>query len=244
MHAAAAAPNCPSRRLLRIGNIIAAIVACAGRAAAVTVDAGVEARSDYRFRGVSLSDRSPVVSGSVTATAGPWFAGVEAIAPARGRDPIRPTRRTGEIDVSGGWSRTVGLLTPSAGVIAYLRPGSEAATGEAFATLAGALGPATLTVGSNYAPAQAARRDNLYVFARAAAGIPLTPLTLRAGVGRERGGFVGGGTKIDYSVGVEARVLRVVTIGVDYVGNDQATGPTRLQRNRANGVVVRAGVQF
>ena len=147
--------------------------------------------------------------------------------------------------MSAGWSRSLGLLTPSAGAIAYLRPGGGAASGELFAALAGALGPATLTVGANVAPGQgAAPGGNLYLFTRAAAGVPGTPLTLRASVGRERGGFVGGGTKIDYSGGVAARLFRVVTLGLDYVGNDRPSVPGRLGRNRSDGVVVRAGVRF
>lgn len=216
-------------------------------AAAVTVDATAEVVSDYRFRGVSLSDRQPVVEGSVAGLAGPWFAGVEVISASRVRSPYRPSRIDAEVDVSAGWSRSFGLLTPTAGVIAYLRPGGgEAANGEVFASLAGALGPATVTAGANYAPDQAAAHGgNLYLYTRAAVGIPATPLTLRASVGRERGALAGGATKVDYATGVEARVLRVVTLGVDYVGNDRPTvGPGRVERNRENGVVVRAGVRF
>ncbi len=233
------------RRLCR--GVVAGGVALAGPVAAVTLDASADVVSDYRFRGVSLSDRQPVVEGSVEGLAGPWFAGVEAISASRTRSPYRPSAIDAEVDVSAGWSRSVGLLTPAAGVIAYLRPGGgEAANGEVFASLAGALGPATLTVGGNYAPGQAAAHGgNLYLFTRAAAGIPGTPLTLRAAVGREAGAFAGGRTKLDYRGGVEARVARVITLGLDYVGNDlPTTGPGRVERNREDGFVVRAGVRF
>ena len=214
---------------------------------AVTLDATAAIVSDYRFRGVSLSDRQPVLDATAEATLGPWFVGGEVVSGTRIREADRLSRRNAEIDVSAGWSRTFGLLTPSAGAVAYLHPGGgEAANGEVFASLAGALGPATLTAAANYAPDQtAARGGNLYLSLRAAAAVPTTPLTLRASVGRERGAFAGGATKVDYAGGVEATVLRRVTLGLSYVGNDLPThGPGRLARNREDGIVARAAVRF
>lgn len=247
MHVPAAVATGRPGRLLRIRNIAAVIVAldASSHAGAVTLAATADVLSDYRFRGVSLSDRHPVVDASVEASAGGWFAGVAAISATLGRSPYRTARRDAEIDASAGWSRSFGLLTPTVGAIAYVHPGSGEADGEGFATLAGSLGPATVTVGVNYAPGQAAARGgNLYLFTRAAAGLPGTPLTFRAGLGRERGAFAGGATKIDWSGGVEARVRRVVTLGIDYVGNDLPRGTGRLAHNRDDGVAVRAGVRF
>ena len=215
--------------------------------AAVTVDGSLDVVSDYRFRGVSLSDRQPVAEGTVDLQAGSWFAGAEVITASRARSPYQMTRANAELDVSTGWTRAVGLLTPAAGVIVYLRPGGgEPAIAEGFASLAGALGPATVTAGANYAPAQAAARGgNLYLFTKASVAIPATPLTLHAAVGRERGALDGGATKVDYAGGIEARVVRFITLGVDYIGNDLPTaGPGRVVRNRENGFVVRAGVRF
>lgn len=213
-------------------------------ASAVTLDGAAELLSDYRFRGVSLSDRQPVVDASLEAAQGSWFAGVEAISASRFRSPDRIARQDAESDVSGGWSRAIGLLTPAVGAIAYVHPGGQAALGEGFASLAGAIGPATLTIGANYAPAQAAAHGgNLYTFVRATSGIPSTPLTLRLAAGREAGALAGGRVKLDWSGGVEVQVAKVVTLGLAYVGNDlPRVGP--FARNRANGVVVRAGVRF
>ncbi len=234
------------RLLLGCNTLLA--IAAAPAAAQVAVSADV--LSDYRFRGVSLSDRQPVADASVSGAAGDWSAGVEAISSSRGRYAVGT--RAAEIDVSAGWSRSFGLVTPSAGAIAYLHPGGEAANGEVFASVAGALGPATLTLAANYAPGQGAvPGGNLYLQARAAAGIPATPLTLRVAVGREAGAFAGfralgtGGVKTDWQGGVEARLLRVVVLGLSYVGNDlPAIAPGRLQRNREDGVVARVGVRF
>ncbi len=229
-------------RLLLRCNTLLLIVTAAPVTAQISASADVV--SDYRFRGVSLSDRQPVADASVTGAIGPWFGGVEAVSSSRGR--FDTAMRSAEVDLSAGWSRSLGLLTPSAGAIAYLHPGGEAANGEVFASLAGALGPATLTVAANYAPDQGAvPGGNLYLAARAAAGIPGTPLTLRVGVGREAGAFAGGRTKVDWQGGVEAQVLRRVVVGVGYVGNDlPRIAPGRLQRNREDGVVLRAGLRF
>lgn len=193
--------------------------------------------SDYRFRGVSLSDRQPVAEASgLASTASGWFAGVEGIAIARPRD-LRSSR-TAEVDLSAGWSRPLGLLTPTAGVIGYVYPGRRGSVIEGFGSLAGALGPATLIVGANYAPDQAAvAGGNLYVYARASVGIPLTPVTLRAAAGCERGGFDGGRAKMDYRAGADVRVW-IVTLGLDYVGNDVPRTVTQALRHDSGNAIV------
>lgn len=239
----------PHRRrhcaLAAIG-LAAGVASCLATGAAAGVTGAAAVVSDYRFRGVSLSDRQPVIEASVEASTGAWFAGIEAISASHRRGRTH-AGRTAEVDVAAGWTRSFGLVTPTLGVIAFVRPGSAVpANGEIFATLAGAIGPATLTVGGNYAPPQAdARGGNLYLFTKAAVGVPATPLTVHAGIGREAGGFAGGQAKVDWSGGVEARVLHFVTLGIDYLGNDQPRGPIGAVRRRQNGgVVVRAGVRF
>jgi len=239
------------RQLLPHRHSIAAIAIIffgpANQAGAVDFSGNAAVVSDNRFRGLSLSDQHPVATATVEASSGPWFVGAEAVSSARVRSPIRIPRRNAEVDVSGGWTRSLGLVTPTVGVIAYLHPGGgEAANGEVFASLAGAIGPATVTLGANYAPDQrAVRGGNLYLAAAAAVAVPTTPLTVRASVGRERGGFAGVRTKIDWSAGVEARVLRIVTLGIGYVGNDlPRVAAVGTRRNRSDGVVVRAGVSF
>ncbi len=226
---------------------IAAVVAAGSPAHAVEWSGSAEVVSDYRFRGVSLSGQHPVAIATVEASSGPWFGGVEAVSASQVRNLARVPRRNVELDISGGWTRSLGLVTPTVGVIAYLHPGGgEAANGEVFASLTGAIGPATLTLGANYAPdAGAVRGGNLYLSAATAVAVPTTPLTVRASVGRERGEFAGAWTKIDWSGGVEARVLRIVTLGIEYIGNDlPRVAAARARRSRADAVVVRVGVSF
>lgn len=226
MHAIAVQSRPCSRPLLRPRNttktICAVLVALAatGPAKAVEIDASAALLSDYRSRGVSLSDRQPVADASVQAGLAGWFAGAEAVSTSRPRDLRRDRGTDAEVDLSAGYSRTIGLLTPSVGVITYIYPRHGPAEAEVFGSLAGSLGPATVTLGANYAPGQAGvAGGNLYTYAKAAVGIPLTPVTIKASVGREKGAFDLGRTKIDYSAGVDFR-LGLFTIGVKYIGND------------------------
>jgi len=226
MHADTVRCFSPRQPLLRGGNtvrMIAVLLAVAGTGtpvAAVEIDGTASLLTDYRSRGVSLSNRHPVADASVQASTNGWFAGIEAVSTARPRDLRRDRGIDAEIDLSAGYSRSVGLLTPSAGVIAYVYPRHGPTQVEVFGSLAGSLGPATVTVGANYAPDQAGvAGGNLYTYARAAVGIPLTPVTVKASVGREAGAYGLGRTKVDYSAGADVRV-GIATLGVRYVGND------------------------
>jgi uncharacterized protein (TIGR02001 family) len=212
--------------LLRGGNTVLAmclgtvIVASAAPVHAVEIDGSAYLASDYRSRGVSLSDRQPVVGGNLEATTSGWFAGAEVVTTARPRDLRRDRGTDAEVDLSAGYSRSIGLLTPSAGVIAYLYPRHGPTEVEVFGALAGSFGPATVTLGANYAPAQAGvAGGNLYTYAKASVGIPLTPVTVKASIGREAGAFDLGRTKLDYSAGVDVRIS-IITLGAKYIGND------------------------
>ena len=214
--------------------------------AAVEIDGSTAVVSDYRFRGESLSNRQPVGEASLQATlpAG-WFAGLSAVTSAYSRAP-GITARHPELDLSAGWSRSFGLLTPSAGLIGYVYPGGSGGNSfEAFGSLAAALGPATVTGGVNSAPRQDnLRRENLYVYLSPAVGVPGTPLTLRASIGREAGALQGGArAKVDYGVGVEARVARRFTVSARWSGNDLGGAAASARMTRA-GVVVGVGVSF
>jgi len=216
-------------------------------AAAATFDLAASLTSDNRFRGASISNRRPAfeATASASTTAG-WFGALSvaslgearALGPAGGRTP--------EIDVSAGWSRSVGVLTPAVGVIGYTYPGGHGGDhAEGFASLTGALGPATVVAGVNYAPAQGLlRRDNVYVYLSPSIEVPGRPLTLRVSVGREAGALQGGThAKLDYGASVEARVARRVTVSVKWSGNN--LGAAAFDRRMARGgLAVGVGVGF
>lgn len=225
MHANMVRRPCPRQPVLRGGNIVGTIVSVlalisSGAARAVEVNGSATLLTDYRSRGVSLSDRQPVADASLQVGASGWFAGIEALSTARPRDLRRDRGTDAEIDLSAGYSHDLGLLTPSAGVIAYAYPRHGPTQVEVFGAVAGSIGLATVTVGANFAPGQAGvAGGNLYTYARASVGVPLTPVTVKASVGREAGAFDIGRTKLDYSAGVDVRI-GIVTLGAKYVGND------------------------
>lgn len=216
------------------------------RASAVELAGDASFISDDRFRGESLSNRQPTGEASFQASLPTgWFVGLSGVASAYSRVPGTVARHP-EVDVSAGWSRSFGLFTPSAGLIGYVYPGGSGGNSfEAFGSLATTLGPATLTGGVNYAPRQDnLGRGNLYVYLSPAVGVPGTPLTLRASVGREAGGLQGGTrVKVDYGVGLEARVARRVTVSARWSGNDLGPRASNVRIAKA-GVVIGMGLQF
>ncbi len=180
----------------------------------VTTIGGV---SDYRFRGVSLSGEEPAVQGSIELDhrsglyAGAWASTLGDAGP------------DGEVDIYGGWSKSLGLTTVDVGVLGYLfLDGSDRNRVELYGSLGWELGPATATFGVNYAPDQknVGGTDNLYLYGNLGAGIPNTPVTLRAHLGYEDGGLVrSGGDKLDWSIGADYRLGRF-TLGAAYVDTD------------------------
>lgn len=205
----------------------------------VSVGGDATLMSDYRFRGVSLSGRDPVATGSLNLD-GPagLFAGVIGTSGSdyRGGD--------GEIDAYGGLRHTLVPVDATVGVFHYAFPGARHADfTEVFASVARTLGPAEVTLGVNYAPRQAnLDDDNVYGYAAASVGVPGTPLTVKASLGYDDGGVARNlgltrGT-VDYALGVEAK-LGVVVLGARFVGND-AHGGGRVRDT----VVASAGVRF
>jgi len=226
--------------------LAAAAIVTAVSAGAVELDGSAAVVSDYRFRGESLSNRRPIGEAYLQATlpAG-WFAGIAGVTSAISRVPGIVARHP-EIDVSAGWSKSFGLLTPSAGLIGTVYPGGSGGNSyETFGSLAATLGPATLIGGVNYTPRQDnLRRDSLYMYLSPAAGIPGTPLTLRVSVGREAGALQGGGrAKLDYGVGLEARVARRLTVSARWSTNDLAA-PAGNRRMARAGVMLGIGVSL
>ncbi len=204
--------------------------------------------SDYRFRGISNSDLAPAVQASVqldTASGlflGLWGSSIADLDGARA-----------EIDVTAGWTGTLGPFDTSAGLIAYLFPaGSGTGVVELFGTAGLVLGPATATIGLNWAPEQAnLDRASRYAHATLSAALPGKPLMLRASLGHERNGLplrrnADATTKWDWQLGADV-TLPALTIGVAYVGTDLPGRDrlgTRTNRLGGDGVVVRLSAHF
>lgn len=200
-------------------------------APSVSFGASISAVSDYRFRGISNSDIAPAFQPSLQLdTPGGAFLGLW------GSNITNLSGADAEIDLSGGWAGTVGLVDVSAGAIAYLFPGARNANVvELFGTAGLSLGPASATLGLNWAPEQAnLPRASRYAFLALAAAIPGKPLRLRASIGHEQGGLplrrdMSAGAKWDWLLGVDV-TLPGFTVGVAYVDTDLPGRDTTGQR--------------
>ncbi len=194
--------------------------------------------SDYRFRGVSSSDRDPALQGSIDVSWGGFYAGVWASSIARYADT------NVETDLYAGYAGETGPFGYEIGAIVYLYPGGDG-TGNVYegtGSLTYNIGPVTAGVDVNYAPDQEnLAGDNFYVSADLRFDIPGTPVTAFAQFGRERGSFYG--RKHDWSFGVEA-TRGPVTVSVGYFDTDLDGVTSGLGRNVRSGIVASASVSF
>ncbi|HEX8216117.1 MAG TPA: TorF family putative porin [Allosphingosinicella sp.] len=191
----------------------------------LTLSGEAEAMSDYRFRGISRSDEDPALQGNATlnhdsgfyvGTRATTLSGLDNF---RLRDPQLDDLGDIEFDLYAGYNRDLGGgLTLDGGLMYYVFAGAEgrANYAEPYASLSYMLGPVEATGGVKYAPSQdgIGNEDMLYVFGELEAGIPFTPLTLRAHAGRQDWGRYGRYT--NWSVG-GSYTLGPAEIGLRYV---------------------------
>jgi uncharacterized protein (TIGR02001 family) len=207
----------------------------------VTLSGSVALVSDYRFRGVSQSNKHMAVQGGLTAThssgfyAGAWGSNLAGWGTFGGANM--------ELDLFGGFKKTLGAATIDAGLTWYMYPGGASDTdfAEPYVKLSGTLGPASLLAGIAYAPKQQAlgnysatpqsrgqKKDNLYLWGDASTAIPGTPVTVKAHLGYSKGnpGLGPNGTSLaptgeyaDWLLGADYVLGRVV-LGLAYVDTD------------------------
>lgn len=226
---------------------------------AVVVEASATVLTDFRFRGVSQSDREPAAQASVTVRHESGLAVGAFVSSQQGRDIGDPLFGTGDVRAELFASYAAPLssgLRGEVGATAYLFPDRLAGRNtnfvEPYAALSYDLGPAEARVAAAYAPAgQSAlgRDDSLYLSADLTVGVPTTPFTVAAHLGHTDGslarrGGLADGDRLDWSVGVEG-VQGPLVGGVRYVDTD-VTGRGRLaDRLGADATVVLfVGVRF
>ncbi|WP_454884154.1 TorF family putative porin [Sphingomonas oryzagri] len=206
-----------------------------------TVSGSAALVSDYRFRGVSQTDKHMAVQGGLTVThetglyAAVWGSNLAGWGTFGGSNM--------ELDLVGGYKLPVGGATIDAGLTWYMYPGGASNTdfAEPYVKVSSTLGPVTALVGVAYAPKQQAlgnysntpysrgqKEDNLYVWGDASMGIPGTPVTAKAHLGYSHGnpGLGPNGTSVtptgeylDWLIGADV-VLGPVTLGFAYVDTD------------------------
>lgn len=200
----------------------------------ISIDASVEVVSDYRFRGISLSDFDPAVQPSLTVTHKSGF-----YANAWGSNMTEYGGADVEVDLTLGWSGDIGGGT-SADVYAmyYLYPGASGLHYAEFgAILSQSVGEGSVAAEVSYSPAQQGTGgvDNIYLGLSGEMPVKDTPLTLRGSFGYEDGAW--GTNKLDWMVGAEYDLGKGFAAGINYVDSYRS----QLREGRA-GVV--ANIRF
>ena len=179
--------------------------------------------SDYRYRGLSLSNRNPAVQFSATIEHDSGLYG--NLWGSTIKEPGSEVAT--EVDFTAGYAgELAGGLSLDMAVTYFAYPADPASNYyEATITAGATKGDGSAFIGLSYVPRQSATRGNateaqgnLYVFARGEHAIPGSPISLTAQIGYERGYFdesaVGG--KWDWGVGAEL-AISPVTLGASLV---------------------------
>lgn len=215
-----------------------------------TLSGSAALTSDYRFRGVSQTDREMAVQGGLSvshasgAYAGVWASNLSGWGTFGGANM--------ELDLIAGYkARLSDAAALDLGVTWYMYPGGADKTdfAELYAKLSGMVGPASLTAGVAYAPKQealgrwyftgadaaagvynapGAKDDNLYLWGDGSVPVGGTPITAKAHLGYSKGnsGLGPNATSVaptgDYlDWSIGADVAwRNLTLNVSYVGTD------------------------
>lgn len=242
-----AAPNAPAR------DPAAASDGPTAPPPTLTATGGATIVSDYRFRGVSQTNKKVAVQGTATVThssgayASFWGSSIDDYV-ANGSDQ--------ELDLIAGYSHTFASgVKIDGGVLYYYYPGGGKANTdffEPYADVSATYGPVTGKVTVNYAWKQKAlsigngKEDNVYLAGDLSAGIPKTPISVTAHLGHTFGrsylSIDDGYT--DWNLGA-AVTFSHITAGISYVDTDKNVYYGLHNRNLTGaGVVASVGVSF
>lgn len=165
---------------------------------ALTISANVGYFSDYRFRGVSLSDEDFALQGGIDIGhssgfyVGSWGSSIESF---NGSEL--------ELDIYGGYATELSGTSVDLGVLAYTFPGGDNADYyEIYTSTGRTFGSVDLTVGFRYIPSQSntGDQDNIYVHGEASYAVADLPVSIDGHLAYEDGAF--GDRKTDWSLGV------------------------------------------
>lgn len=214
-----------------------------------TLTAGATLISDYRFRGLSQTNKHFAVQGTLGIShasglyVGVWGSSIDDYI-ANGSDE--------EIDLYGGFKKTFSGTTVDVGLLYYYYPGSGGITSdffEPYASVSHTFGPIGVKVGGNLAWKQhglaygaAPREGGAYGYGELSAGIPGTGLTITGHLGHSfQKNYITFGTEYtDYSVSA-AYTWKNLTLSVSYVDTNRrilSTGPVRdIAKNEVVGAI-------
>ena len=222
-----------------------------------TLTAGATLTSDYRFRGISQTNKRFAVQGTLglsTAAGfyvGTWGSSIDDYV-ANGSDQ--------EIDLYGGYKTTFDGTTIDGGLLYYYYPGSNGINTDFFEPYLSAshsFGPVGVKVGGNFSWKQhalsygaAKREGGTYVYGELSGAIPETGVTITGHIGHsfEKNYITFGKEYTDYSV-TAAYTWKNLTFSAAYVDTDKngkksflSAGPTRNVGK--GGIVGAVGVAF
>jgi uncharacterized protein (TIGR02001 family) len=221
-----------------------------------TVTGGATLTSDYRFRGVSQTDKRFAIQGTIGLShssgfyVGTWGSSI---------DDYVATGGDQEIDLYAGYKKTISGTTIDGGLLYYYYPGSGGTTTDFFEPYLNAshtFGPVGTKIGMNYAWKQhgqscsydprcggKAREDNLYTYGELSGAIPGVPLTFTGHLGESWGrSYLTNGLKnyTDWSL-TAAYTWKALTFSVAYVDTDFKKGEFVVNgRDEVKGGVVAA----
>ncbi len=220
----------------------------------ITVSGSATLVSDYRFRGISQTDKRFAVQGSITLTS---KTGLYATVWGSSIDDYVFNGADAEIDLSAGYRKSFGGATVDVGVLYYYYPGSGGITSdffEPYGSVTYSIGPVSAKASAAYAPKQAAlrvitgvteKRDNLYIAGDLSGGIPNTPISLSAHVGHNFGpSYLSIGQEYtDYSIGA-SYTRKNLTFGIQYVDTDDNFITPSGRNASKGGLVFSLGATF
>ena len=239
---------------LAAATVAAPALAQDAPASPITVTGNVTAVTDYRFRGVTQTNKHPAIQGGATIahSSGFYVSGWGSSI-----DQGTAAGANAELDLIAGYSKTFDAVTVDGGLLYYYYPGATKGANtdffEPYASVKFTVGPATLKAGAAYAPKQHAiasvnaRDDNLYLYGEASGAFAGVSVTGHLGHSYGRS-FLTAGLKgyTDWSV-TGNYTWNHLTFGIAYVDTDLKSGTflTRTGKNAGKGTVVGSvGVAF
>jgi uncharacterized protein (TIGR02001 family) len=221
-------------------------------ASAITVTGSVSATTDYRFRGLSQSNKDPAAQASININHASGFYVGTWVSTLDDQNSL-PGYGDAEVDLYAGYTKTLDNgLGVDVGMLYYFYVDAPNRFGgadndtdffEPYASVNYTLGPVNVKVGGNYAwngQAGLGGDDSLYLYSNLSASIPTTPIKLLGHIGRSKGSLgafnldPADDTYVDWSLGAEVS-QKGFTLGVQYVDTDITS--TRIGGDRFNSLV-------
>ena len=185
------------------------------------VSASVTLISDYRFRGVSLSDRDFAVQGDLGLAykgfhVGAWSSSIADLA------GTKTSTSTVEVDYVAGYAFDAGGLALDAGVTLYTYPGSDGTSyWEPYVSAATVIGKSDIALLIAYVPSQqnSGDADNIYIALDGSLPLGDSGLSLDGHIGSEDGAFAA--RKWDWQAGLSVS-FHGLDIGLAYIDTNRS----------------------